>query len=151
MSTPAAPKLTLTLLGGGSGTVHSTSVDATGAPLQYQNGPTRNLRLVAFDGGAWNEALCESAELAMQQEANQVLSGVNTLAGHASTLASLIPALSTPAVVEAIGSASTLLNQKITLQNALPVLATILADCGVIPAAAAAALPAVIAAIGKVI
>ena len=136
--------LTMTLLGGVTGQVIATDTDAAGKNKVFQNGPTRTLRLVAFDGAGWNESLCIAAEKAMQMEALSVLAGGSgTLLNHCSLLTLLIPALASDAVMKDVATASALINTKISLASAIPVLVTILGNHGILPSGLTSLLPAI--------
>ena len=129
--------LNITALGGTSGLVHTQEGNT------YQNSPNRNIRLLAFDGGPWNEGLCIAAERAAIAAAQAVLDGSNTLEGHIATMMTDL----SPEILADVAILSQQIGQKITFENAIPLLATILANHGVVAPNVAKLLPTAIAAV----
>jgi hypothetical protein len=129
--------LNITALGGTSGLVHSTEGNT------YQNSPNRNLRLLSFDGGPWVEGICIAAERAAVVAAQAVLDGSNTLEGHVEALGASL----SPEILADVAALSQEIGVKITWENSIPLLATILANHGVIAPNVAKLMPTVIAAV----
>ena len=136
-------KMIVKSLGGVSGLIQLTSQDAAGNPLTAQNGINRNLRLLSFEGAAWNEGLCIAAERAAIAAAQAVLDGSNTFAGHIQALGMSLD----PAILADVELLSQQIGVKITFENSVPLLAAILGNHGVIAPNVAKLLPTVVAAI----